>query len=108
MNVRDSQDGRERERGAYVLDVDGGRTAYGNTPNLARQSAVESLLADQEIKQAWSNHLVAQMEEQELEMMHEVSSALKKEKTAYEARLVSLGWRLEEDSQGLLYRITKV
>lgn len=55
----------------------------------------------------WVANCSALVAERETAVLEEVAVALRREKTAYEARLGSLGWRLEEDARGLLYRSSR-
>lgn len=93
----------------FELSVEGARVGFGKSPEAARCDAALFLRSnDTKVDDGWRAHVESSLDDQDLAMVEEVGSALQREKTAYESRLASLGWRLEEDARGVLYRSSRL
>lgn len=90
---------------SFEVSVEGARLGFGKSPEAARCDAALFLRTnDTKLDDDWRAHVESMRDDQDLAMVEEIGSALQKEKAAYESRLASLGWRLEEDARGVLYR----
>lgn len=89
----------------FEISVEGARLGFGKSPEAARCDAALFLRTnDTNLDDDWRAYVESTLDDKDLAMVEEIGSALQREKSAYESRLASLGWRLEEDARGVLYR----